>query len=124
MSPLAVVLSTPDSRAIFVKTDVSQPKDVENLIQETVKVFGRLDIHANALAPGFIQTPLMGALQDPDTPPELIKAGLEEICRRQPLGSRLGEPEEIAGAAVFLASQDASFVTGHTVLVDGGYTAA
>lgn len=86
--------------------------------------YGGDRIHANALAPGFIQTPLMGALQDPDTPPELIKAGLEEICRRQPLGSRLGEPEEIAGAAVFLASQDASFVTGHTVLVDGGYTAA
>ena len=48
--------------------------------------------------------------------------GRNYIASLHPMG-RLGRPEEIAAAAVFLASDEASFVTGHTLVVDGGYTA-
>jgi NAD(P)-dependent dehydrogenase (short-subunit alcohol dehydrogenase family) len=78
--------------------------------------YGRVGIRCNAICPGFIDTPmlngLMGSLPD-------LKA---DVVRETKMG-RLGKPEEIAGAAYFLASDDASFVTGHALVVDGGYTA-
>jgi NAD(P)-dependent dehydrogenase (short-subunit alcohol dehydrogenase family) len=78
--------------------------------------YGRVGIRCNAICPGFIDTPmlngLMGSLPD-------LKA---DVVRETKIG-RLGKPEEIAGAAYFLASDDASFVTGHALVVDGGYTA-
>ena len=69
----------------------------------------------NALCPGFVFTNLTKALTDK---PESRKF-LEE---KHPMG-RLGQPDEIARAALFLASDDASFVTGACLPVDGGYTA-
>jgi meso-butanediol dehydrogenase / (S,S)-butanediol dehydrogenase / diacetyl reductase len=79
--------------------------------------YGRLGIRVNCLCPGVIETPMTAPLQSP---------GMEEyrdtIAAAHLLG-RLGRPEEIAGAAAFLASDDASFVTGHALVVDGGITA-
>jgi NAD(P)-dependent dehydrogenase (short-subunit alcohol dehydrogenase family) len=67
-------------------------------------------VRVNALAPGLVKTDMARALWE----------GREEaIARRLPL-RRLGEPEDIAGAAVFLASDAASWITGHTLAVDGG----
>ena len=78
--------------------------------------YGKLGIRINAVLPGATLTPmLVGAMAS--TP------GLEEyMIAQQPIG-RLGQPREIANAAVWLLSDDASFVTGASLSVDGGYTA-
>ncbi|MCC7354135.1 MAG: 3-oxoacyl-ACP reductase FabG [Anaerolineae bacterium] len=73
------------------------------------------NIQVNAVAPGYVNTPL--------TKPMFEKREFyEEVVRRIPL-NRVGEPQDIAGAVVFLASPAADYVTGHTLLVDGGWTA-
>ena len=78
--------------------------------------WGRHGITVNAVAPTFIRTPgTAGALADSAFEAETLEriAGLH----------RIGEPMEVAGAVVFLASPAASLITGHTVLIDGGWTA-
>jgi NAD(P)-dependent dehydrogenase (short-subunit alcohol dehydrogenase family) len=80
--------------------------------------YGRVGIRANAICPGFIETPLLEAVMGM----ELMKDVKERVRFQHKLG-RLGQPEEIAGAAFFLASDDASFVSGQALAVDGGYTA-
>jgi NAD(P)-dependent dehydrogenase (short-subunit alcohol dehydrogenase family) len=70
-------------------------------------------IRVNALAPGLIDTPMTAPMQ---AFPELLDAELAHT----PM-ARMGAPDEVAGAALFLASSSARFVTGHTLAVDGGY---
>ena len=72
------------------------------------------NIRVNALAPGWIDTPLVAPLKS-------MEVLLDWCVNGTPMG-RLGLPEEIAKAALFLASDDASFVTGHTLVIDGGWT--
>ncbi len=67
-------------------------------------------VRVNAVAPGLVKTDMARALWE---------RGEEAIARRLPLG-RLGEPSDIASAVVFLASDAASWITGHTLVVDGG----
>jgi meso-butanediol dehydrogenase/(S,S)-butanediol dehydrogenase/diacetyl reductase len=74
----------------------------------------RENIRVNAIAPGPTDTPLLRASRSPED--------FEAFKNAQPIG-RLGEPEEIAAVAVFLASGEASFVTGVILPVDGGQTA-
>ena len=73
-------------------------------------------IRVNAVCPGYIRTPMIeqGVLLDP--------GGEERVVSRHPM-HRLGTPEEIAEAVVWLCSDAASFVTGHAMAVDGGYVA-
>ena len=73
-------------------------------------------IRVNAIAPGWIATPLTQALQDDP-------ARSDAILSRTPFG-RWGIPDDVAGAAIFLCSPAASFITGTILAVDGGYTAA
>jgi len=87
------------------------------LLSKNVAIdYGRVGIRCNAICPGFIETPMLNNVMG--QMPE-FKA---DVVRETKVG-RLGKPEEIAGAAFFLASDDASYVTGHALVVDGGYTA-
>lgn len=71
------------------------------------------NIRANAVCPGYVDTPHLDFLSQEEK---------DKIGALHPIG-RLAQPEEIAKAVVFLASEDSSFVTGTSLLVDGGYTA-
>lgn len=73
---------------------------------------GRYNVRVNALAPGFVATPMTG------TVPDKVR---ERAIAMTPL-QRIAQPEEVARVALFLASDDASFVTGQTINVDGGRT--
>jgi NAD(P)-dependent dehydrogenase (short-subunit alcohol dehydrogenase family) len=78
--------------------------------------WGQYNINVNAVAPTFIRTPgTAPALSDP-----AFRAEVEERIAGL---HRIGEPPEVAGAVVFLASPAASLITGHTLLIDGGWTA-
>lgn len=78
--------------------------------------YGRMGIRCNTICPGFIETPLLASVMD--SMPEFR----EDIGRQVKLG-RFGQPAEIAAAALFLASDEASYITGQSLVVDGGYTA-
>jgi NAD(P)-dependent dehydrogenase (short-subunit alcohol dehydrogenase family) len=80
--------------------------------------YARRGIRVNAICPGFIETPLLAGLVEG----EALREQRERIRDAHQLG-RFGRSEEIANAALFLASDEASFVTGHALVVDGGYTA-
>jgi meso-butanediol dehydrogenase/(S,S)-butanediol dehydrogenase/diacetyl reductase len=79
--------------------------------------FGSAGIRVNCLCPGLVRTPMTEMLFDP-----AITEIRDRFIAQHMLG-RAGRPEEIAAAALFLASDDASFVTGHALVVDGGFTA-
>ena len=74
------------------------------------KELGPRGITVNAVAPGFIETPMTAVLED---------SYKEEILKQIPL-RRFGKPEEIAGAVSFLAGDDAAYITGQVIVIDGG----
>lgn len=71
-------------------------------------------VRVNSVSPGYIETPLTARSR-------AMPERLDEWLRRTPMG-RIGQPEEIAGAVLFLASDAASYATGTDLIVDGGYT--
>jgi len=75
--------------------------------------YGKAGIRANAIAPGLIETPMVQALIDN------TDSGIMETLRKIPAG-RYGEPDEIASAALFLASDDSRYIYGAVIPVDGG----
>ena len=75
--------------------------------------FAPNNIQVNAIAPGWFETDM--------TAPVHTMPLNDEVLSRTPAG-RWGQPEELAGTAVFLASRASDFVTGTTVVVDGGYS--
>jgi NAD(P)-dependent dehydrogenase (short-subunit alcohol dehydrogenase family) len=78
--------------------------------------WGKYNITVNAVAPTFIETPGTEAcLSDP--------AFRADVIERIAALHRIGQPMDVAGAVVFLASPAASLITGHTLLIDGGWTA-
>jgi len=81
------------------------------LTKSLAKELGPSGIRVNCVAPGVIRTDMNRALDD---------AALRELCESTPLG-RLGEPEEVAAALLFLSGEGASFITGQVLGVDGGF---
>ena len=76
---------------------------------------GPSGVRVNAVAPGLVRTPM--AYVGRDNFDELVPG----IAERHPL-RRIGEPEDIAGPVVFLLGDDADWITGQTLIVDGGFT--
>ena len=93
---------------------LSKAADVQ-LVRNVAVEWGRHGVRANCIAPGLVRTDFARALwEDPEN--------LKRRTRDTPL-QRIGEPDEIAGAAVFLAAPAGSFMTGQTIVIDGGVTA-
>jgi NAD(P)-dependent dehydrogenase (short-subunit alcohol dehydrogenase family) len=118
-----------DGASVILNTSVVASKGTENMgiyaaTKAAVRSFARTaaselkerNIRVNAVAPGPIATPIFGRSGLTAEQVEGFKAG---ISSRVPLG-RLGSPEEIASAVAFLASDDASYITGIELNVDGG----
>jgi NAD(P)-dependent dehydrogenase (short-subunit alcohol dehydrogenase family) len=89
---------------------------VAQLTRSGALEFARANVRVNAVAPGFILTPMVKRNLPPDS---RQRKAAEEV---QPMG-RMGQPEEIAEAVVWLCSEQASFVTGMVMPVDGAWTA-
>lgn len=95
---------------------VSSKHAVIGLVKSTAISVAQSGVRVNAVCPGMVNTPMLDRLI---TAEPAMREGLLAL---KPM-ARLGEPEEIAKAAVWLGSDQASFVTGHTLAVDGGYVA-
>ena len=80
----------------------------------------KLAIRVNAVAPGYIITPM--AVQDAEERGMSLDEYEREMAKDHPIG-HLGRPEDIAAAYLYLASDEAAFITGTTLMADGGYTA-
>jgi hypothetical protein len=93
--------------------NISKAADFQ-LARNLAVEFGSANVRVNCIAPGLIRTDFARALWEN---PAYMKA----YSARAPLG-RIGEPDEIAGAAVFLASKASGFMTGQAIVVDGGMT--
>lgn len=91
---------------------VAAKAGVIGMTKTWAREFGRKGITVNAIAPGFISTEMVAAM------PEQVLAGMRD---KVPVG-RLGEPKEIACAFLFLASDEAAYVNGTVLSVDGGIT--
>ena len=77
--------------------------------------YAERQIRVNCVCPGFVRTPFIRTITNDD-------ARRERLTAMHPLG-RLGEPEDIANAVLFLASDESSWITGHALVVDGGFSA-
>jgi NAD(P)-dependent dehydrogenase (short-subunit alcohol dehydrogenase family) len=92
---------------------ISKAADMQ-LARNLAFEFGGDNVRVNTIAPGLIQTDFAKALWDN---PQILKAYIEHSCLK-----RIGQPDEIAGMAVFLASKAGAFTTGQTFVIDGGQT--
>jgi NAD(P)-dependent dehydrogenase (short-subunit alcohol dehydrogenase family) len=90
------------------------------LTKQVAVQYAGTGVRCNCVCPGTVDSPWVGRLLDEADDPQAARAAL---VARQPVG-RLGRPEEVAEAALYLASDAAAFVTGAELVVDGGLTAA
>jgi 3-oxoacyl-[acyl-carrier protein] reductase len=86
---------------------------LDSFSRALARELGSRGIRVNSVAPGYLRTAMTG---------DMDAAHLDQIVRRTPLG-RLGEPEDVSGVIKFLCSPAAEFITGQTLVVDGGITA-
>ncbi len=90
---------------------------VIQLTKTLARELGPSQVNVNCVAPGFFLTPLTGSTRSPEEVAEHIAARTRMAVLNRP-----GKVEELANAVLFLASDESSFITGHTLLVDGGRT--
>lgn len=88
---------------------------VNLLTKELALEWGPHNINVNAVAPTFIETPM--------TKPMFENAAFKEMVLKKILLGRIGQPKDVLGAVIYLASEASDLVTGHVLLVDGGWTA-
>lgn len=101
------------SSTVIGAYNISKAADLQ-LVRNLAAEFGPANVRVNAIAPGLVRTDFAKALWEN---PEILKSVTKVAALK-----RIGEPREIAGAALFLASEAGSFVTGQTLVVDGGST--
>ena len=101
------------SSTVIGAYNISKAADLQ-LVRNLAAEFGPKNVRVNAIAPGLVRTDFARALWEN---PEILKRVTSVAALK-----RIGEPKELAGAAIFLASDAASFVTGQTLIVDGGST--
>ncbi len=111
---LASILGLP-KQAAYSTTKAA----VLNMTRTIAAEAGPYGVRANAVCPGFTETQMLDQYLEKRDDPEKARQAMAE---QYPL-ERLGKPEEIANAILFLASEDASFVSGHGLVVDGGFSA-
>jgi NAD(P)-dependent dehydrogenase (short-subunit alcohol dehydrogenase family) len=111
----AVALAAVERRAAYTASKGA----VLALTRSVAIDFMRRGIRCNCVAPGTIDSPWVGNILAGQPHPEAARRAMVE---RQPLG-RLGRPDEVAGAIVYLASPGAAFVNGACLVIDGGFTA-
>ena len=101
------------SSTVIGAYNISKAADLQ-LVRNLAAEFGPSGVRVNAIAPGLVRTDFARALWEN---PEILKRVTSVAALK-----RIGEPREIAGAAIFLASEASTFVTGQTLVVDGGST--
>lgn len=117
-----------------ISAHIGQPKQgcynavkaAQELLMKCIAVdFAADHIRANSICPAWVRTEMnrQQLAEMEATPDQVFPPGLShrDVLRLHPAG-RIGEPEDIAAAAVYLASDEASWVTGSSLMVDGGYT--
>jgi NAD(P)-dependent dehydrogenase (short-subunit alcohol dehydrogenase family) len=93
---------------------VASKHAVAGMTRTAAMEYGKHNIRVNAIAPGVILTPMVER--------SFTEEQMEGLAETKPLG-RLGQPDEIADSVIYLCSDSASFITGHILVADGGYTA-
>lgn len=113
---ISSVLATSPSPALFATHAYSAAKGAANAYVTSLAAFYAPDrVRVNGIAPGLVRTPMSErAAADPET--------AEYAVRKQPLAGGLLDPDDVAGAAVFLLSDDSSQITGQVLAVDGGWS--
>ena len=110
-SSVVGLIGSPESAAY-----ISSKHGVTGLTKSAALDYARRGIRVNAVCPGVIRTPIVEAYLKERPHAEA------QLARQQPMG-RMGHPDEVAGAVVWLCSDAASFITGQTLAIDGGWTA-
>ncbi|MBU0733453.1 MAG: glucose 1-dehydrogenase [Proteobacteria bacterium] len=102
--------------AIELRAAYCASKAGVNLVTKVLALeWGPYNINVNAVAPTFIETPM--------TKPMFENAAFKEMVLNKILLKRIGQPKDVFGAVIYLASEASDLVTGHVLLVDGGWTA-
>ena len=110
-SSVVGLIGSPESAAY-----ISSKHGITGLTKSAALDYARRGIRVNAVCPGVIRTPIVEAYLKERPYAEA------QLARQQPMG-RMGHPDEVAGAVVWLCSDAASFITGQTLAIDGGWTA-